>query len=175
MAMILTIKLGQDCCSLWKHMEFWLWEIRNSILAINNEPKKTSQWHLILDLEKHRVPWSLSESRCSPCSYIRCPKYWMWIWASHNFSWWPYVPLRLKALASGCCLLEGLRRKAKKQIIHILQQNRTSREPYIIQISLQDFWEIRRTLSKIPRYYCPAELVFFSLSKGKKLLSCFII
>ena len=96
----------------------------------------------------------------------------MWIWANHNFSWWPYVALRLKALASRCHLPEGLRRKAKKQIIHILQQSRTSREPYIIQISLQDFWEIRRTLSKIPGYYCPAELFLFFFSQVKAKSYC---
>ena len=82
-------------------MEFWLKDFWSSILAITNEPKKAPQWHLILGLEKHRISWSLSESGYGPCSYIRCPKYWTWIWTYHSFSWWPYVPLRLKALASG--------------------------------------------------------------------------
>ena len=63
--------------------------------------------------------------------------------------------------------------RAKKRIVHILQQNRTSRELYIIQISLQDLQEIRRTLSKTLRHYCPGELFFFP-SEGKKVLTSFI-
>ena len=53
------------------------------------------------------------------------------------FPWSPYVPLSVKALASGCCL-PVRRLEESKQIIPILQQSRTSRELYIIQISLQD-------------------------------------
>ena len=66
-----------------------------------------------------------------------------------------------------------LRRRVKKQIIHILQQIRTSRELYIIQISLQDLWEIRRTISKTLRHYCQGELFFFP-SEGRKVLASFI-
>lgn len=61
----------------------------------------------------------------------------------------------------------GLRRKAEKQIIHLLQQSRTLRELQIIQISLQGLWEIRRTLSKILWHCCPGDF-FFPQVKTKR-------
>ena len=58
----------------------------------------------------------------------------------------------------------GLRKRAKKQIMYILQH--ISRELYIIQINLQDLGEIR-TLSKTLRHYCLGELIS-SKVKAKK-------
>ena len=60
----------------------------------------------------------------------------------------------------------GLRR-AKKQITHILQQSRTSRELYTIRTSLQSLWEIGRTLNTTVKNCCPSGLFFFP-SEGKK-------
>ena len=83
------------------------------------------------------------------------------------FRWWPCVPLRLEALASGRHLLWGdLRRKAKKQIIPYCKKVEPLRN-YIKQISFQDLRGIRRTFSKTLRHYCLGELFLF-LSEGRK-------
>ena len=51
--------------------------------------------------------------------------------------------------------------RAKKPMAHRLQESRAPRELYSIQISPQDWWEIRCALSKTLRRHCPGELFSF--------------
>ena len=63
-----------------------------------------------------------------------------WLWGSVQFQIFFSCDLgiELHTCDFGIGLHRGLTRRAEKQFIHILQQSRTSRELYIIQISLQD-------------------------------------
>ena len=54
------------------------------------------------------------------------------------FPWRPHVPLRLKVLASGGCLLVKRLEESKEANLHILHQSRTSEELCVIQVILQD-------------------------------------
>ena len=58
------------------------------------------------------------------------------------FPWQLHVPLKVKALASSC---EEAWEEEQRDFIHMLQQNRTSREIFITWISLQDLWEISKS------------------------------
>ena len=63
-----------------------------------------------------------------------------WLWGSVQFQIFFSCDLgiELHVCDFGMGLYRGLVRRAEKQFIHTLQQSRTSRELYIIQISLQD-------------------------------------
>ena len=54
------------------------------------------------------------------------------------FPWKPHVLLRLKVLASGCCLLVKRLEDSKEANLYILHQSRTSEELCVIQVILQD-------------------------------------
>lgn len=69
--------------------KFW-----NLILATS--PRTPHSLYLVLHLRKLSTPWSLSESRCSPCSDSRCPKSQPWVWANYNFSLAILCPFKAK-------------------------------------------------------------------------------
>ena len=74
--------------------------------CFKNQPawEKPHSWHSVWG-SGERSPWSSSRSRCAPCSNIRCPKLSnLGLHKLQFFSAGPYVPLRLKASASECCL-----------------------------------------------------------------------
>ena len=70
-----------------------------------NQPEKNLTAGIQFGVLENRSPWSSSRSRCAPCSNIRCPKLSnLGLHKLQFFSAGPYVPLRLKASASECCL-----------------------------------------------------------------------
>ena len=69
-------------------------------------------------LSSSRTPWSLSGFQCNPHFDIWCPKYQTWAWANYKYFWQPYIPLRLKALAGGCCFSVKRLEKESKEANH---------------------------------------------------------
>lgn len=71
--------------------------------------------------------------------------------------WLFYVPLILKILANGYFFLWGVLRRVRNRVIPILLQYSIPRELYVIEVSLQDLWQIRtfiRTWDFAVQVYC---------------------
>lgn len=74
-----------------------------------------------------------------------------------QFFWLFYVPLILKILANGYFFLWGVLRRVRNRVIPILLQYSIPRELYVIEVSLQDLWQIRtfiRTWDFAVQVYC---------------------